>query len=137
MHITRRTQMTHSMIICTGRHDLDRLTGRGAGWLTWWLRQAEVVISWLLSCDRHPLNKGCKNQKCNFFQITLTLAIFNLQFWFQYHWICLVNAIPTISITYFYDYWFQSYSGQCNVRKAGNSSCKLWCKNYNKCLKKV
>ena len=44
-----------------------------------------------------------------FLNQSLTQAIFNLQFFFKYQWICLLDTIPTVYLTFFYYYWFLSY----------------------------
>ena len=52
-------------------------------------------------------------KKCAVFNQTVSQTNFDLEFLLKYQWICLLNTIPMVSITYFYDYWFQNYKSKC------------------------
>ena len=52
-------------------------------------------------------------KKCAVFNQTVSQTNFDLEFLLKYQWICLLNTIPLVSITYFYDYWFQNYKSKC------------------------
>ena len=52
-------------------------------------------------------------KKCAVFNQTASQTNFDPEFLLKYQWICLLNTIPMVSITYFYDYWFQNYKSKC------------------------